>query len=530
MWSPAVAVIWESWRLTRRRTLLVLTLVTLCVGLLSKSAANPPLAFATLFIVSIGMGMSAPLFGTGAGFPLSKAFARPIRTSVLVGAPLAYVFSVAAASWLVPAAVMRLLTGAPFPLIPVASVIGALAVLVAASTWVTRSTMLRTVLAFAAFIAASAMFRFLDPFQNTTHFYTRKDLSPDVFVLSGTDYLALGLFVLVLYVGITLLVEWQRHGDEELSFPRSSAGASSKGRSGDILEWIRNTCVTVFRWRCPVSSPTAAEIWFELQYYGIPVLVIGALLALCIPLLVQWGKSTQSAIPIVLAGCTFAAPFLAGVSASIWNRRNSSRAEVSAFEAARPISTGQLIGLQVLITSSCIAAAWILMLTSLWLSFGSTRELTIAVIRDAIVSFVLLATLLAFLAALRALVSSYGWRIWMSAVALALYTIAVAVALSREWVDEAVIGIHLWALAVAMPIGTLVIVSKAVAGAAISRRQLGIAALLWVPFAALFVYTLRAAGVADASPAIAALAFTSTVLPLAAVGLAPWSLSRIRHA
>jgi hypothetical protein len=533
MWTPAVAVIWESWRMTRRRLLLGPILATLFAGLLSRGATST-LAFVVLFAIAIAMAVSMPLFGPGAGFPLSKAFARPIRTSVLVAAPLAYVFAAAGVCYLVPATIVRLFTGVSFPLIPVSIVIGALAVLVAGCNWVTRSAMLRMPLVLGAFIASGMMFRFLDPFRNAAgSLVANKVVSPELFVLSETGYVSLGVFILVLYIWIALAVEWQRRGDEQLSFPH--LGTTSQSRSGDIVVWIRNGCVELFRWRCPVSSPTAAEIWFELQYYGIPVLIIGALLSGCIALMVNWGQAARSAIPIVLAACTFAVPLLVGISASIWNRRNSSRVAVSAFEAARPIGTGKLIGLQVLITSLCISAAWMLMSMSFWLSYASASALTMDVVRQsglrvlvqAIVSFVLLATLLAFLAALRALVSSYGWRVWMAAVALALYAIGVAFALGRDWVDEAVIGVNLWALAVAIPIGTLVILGKAMAGGAVSRRHVGVAALAWVPFGALCLYVL---GGVDASSAVGALALAATLLPLAAVGLAPWSLSRIRHA
>jgi hypothetical protein len=532
MWTPAVAVIWESWRLTRRRLLLVPALVTLCTALLAKSTSGP-LAFIVLFTISIATAISMPLFGVGTGFPFSNAFARPIRTATLVAAPLSHVFAGAAVSYLVPAVVVRLFMGVPFPLISVAIVIGALAVLVAGCNWVTRSAMLRMVLVLGAFIAAGAVFKFLDPFRNAGNFFGSKSLSPDLFVLSGTDYVALLFFVIVLYVWIALAVEWQRHGDEELSFPRAATtDTSAPSRSGDILTWVRNTCVELFHWRCPISSPTAAEVWFELQYYGIAVLVIGALLALCIPLLVHWGKATHSGIPIVLAACTFAGPFLAGVSASIWNRRNSWRAEVSAFEAARPIGTGELIGLQVLIASVCICGAWMLMALSFSLSFDSAifPQSGLRLLIDLVVSFVLLTTLLAFLAALRALVSSFGWRVWIGAVLLTLYAIGVMVGVSRDWVSEAVIGLHIRALIVAIPVGTVLVLSKAVAGGAVSPRQVGRAALIWVVYAALFADVLRAGGVADAPPPLVALAFASALLPLAAVGLAPWSVSRIRHA
>jgi hypothetical protein len=57
-----------------------------------------------------------------------------------------------------------------------------------------------------------------------------------------------------------------------------------------------------------------------------------------------------------------------------------------------------------------------------------------------------------------------------------------------------------------------------------------VASLAWLLFAALYLDFLRSSGVMALPPALEALAFASTLLPLAAVGLAPWSLSLIRHA
>src|SRR5262249_17018527 len=101
-----------------------------------------------------------------------------------------------------------------------------------------------------------------------------------------------------------------------------------------------------------------------MQCYGVPVLVIGALLAICVPLMMMWANESRSPIVLVIAFCTPLAPFAAGVAASIWNRRNSARAKVFVFEAARPVATSRLICLQVLVTSLCISGAWLLMAVS----------------------------------------------------------------------------------------------------------------------------------------------------------------------
>lgn len=541
VWTPAVAVTWESWRLTRRRVSMVPALAAVCGWLLVKYH-NSTTAFVALFALAVLAAFSMPGLGIGSGFPLSQDFSRPIRTSTLVAMPLACVAMAASACYLVPAVLLRALTGAAFPLIPVAAVIGALAAEVAAYRWSTRSTAVRIGLTFPGIFVWGLLYQYLDPFRGPGHFVDTRAISPRMFVLSGMGYLVVALFIGAMYLGTVWAVERQRHGDDELLLGTNK----EPERRGDILAGIRNACFDLFRWHCPISSPTAAEVWFELQSYGIAVLVIGALAALCIPVLINWGAGTFDGIAVVLAACTLLAPLAAGVSASIWNRRNAPRAQVSAFEAARPIGSAKLIGIQILVTAVCISGAWILASASLWLSLplikgvhgrGSllARALEpfqtygLRLLADAAIGFVWLATLLAFLMALR-IASSYAQRFWLAAAGVVLYIVGLTIGIARGWIDGALVGVHLWALAIAIPVGTLLVLGRALACGALAPRQIAGTALIWLLFAALYLDTLRNAGAMQASPALAAMAFASTLLPLAAVGLAPWSFSRIRHA
>jgi hypothetical protein len=419
-------------------------------------------------------------------------------------------------------------------------------VLVAGSSWVTRDAKTRTGLGIAAYLVAGVMIKLLDPFREVGKAFSGKVASPQLFVLSNKGYLTVILFVAVLYVWIVFAVMRQRSGEDERSGQDPRSERSSRKR-GDILESIRGTCVQVFRWRCPVSSPAAAEIWFELQYYGIPVLVIGVLLALCIPALILWGNAVHSLIPVVLAACTFAAPFLVGVGASIWNWRNSANAKLSAFEAARSIGTADLIGLQVLVTGACIFAAWILMGASFWLSLPSLADLHlpasqaaramalvhgygVRLLSGAIVGFILLEMLLAYLVAIRAFASSYALRVSMGAACLAIYIVGMTVAFAQGRINGAAIDAHIWALAMAIPLGTFLGLWKALSAGILTPRRVATAVLSSLLFAVLYLDLLRTAGVMAVSPATAALAVASTLLPLMAVGFAPWSLSLIRHA
>jgi hypothetical protein len=219
---------------------------------------------------------------------------------------------------------------------------------------------------------------------------------------------------------------------------------------------------------------------------------------------------------------------------------------VPAFEAARPIGTATLIGLQVLVTSACIGAAWMVMSASFWLSLPLLADLHLSgspaarasevmqqygvrLICAAIVGFTLLATVLAFLSALRTFASSYGFRVWLAAVSLVLYFVAVTVAFVQGRIGGVVIDAHLWALVLVIPIGTLLALRKALAGGSLTPRQVAASVCAWLLFAALCLDLLRTNGVLNAPAAITALALASTLLPLMAVGIAPWSLSLIRH-
>jgi hypothetical protein len=543
MRSPELAVLWETWRLTRSRLLFVPLLATLCSWAVSRSPAKP-FALVILLVAGLVIALALPVFGTRRSFPLSMAFARPIRTSSLVAVPFMYVVMLAAACYFVPALLLRAFADLALPLASPAALIAVLAALVAGCTWFTRIEAVRLGLVFAAYVAAGAMLRFLDPFKNAGGFPIK--LGPQLCAISPVGYMVVALFIAGVYAWILFGVSRQRRGDEEPSWTRSNAFGERENRA-DIFSWLRNASVEVFRWRCPVSSPTAAEVWFEMQCYGVPVLIIGALLSFCIPVLMWAANKTQSAIPLVMAAATVLFPFMAGVGASIWNRRNSARARVFVFEAARPMGTGKLIALQVLTTSLCISGAWILMLTSTWLSLPLLREFhdygsPVALAMEAIhrhglrtasfvaVCFVLLAAALAFLTAFRAFASSYGWRFWFSAWAVGAYSVGISIAVASDLLDGAVLGAHFWALAMAIPLATLLVIGKIRASGILSSGQLAVISLAWLLFAAFYLDLLRAGGALSGSPAVEALAFASTLLPLLAAALAPWSISSLRHA
>ena len=77
------------------------------------------------------------------GFPLHLLYTRPVRTSVLVAVPMAYLAAMPAALYLVSALVLRATSGYPFPLLPVAAWIAALNLVLAATNWSTRNRLIQ---------------------------------------------------------------------------------------------------------------------------------------------------------------------------------------------------------------------------------------------------------------------------------------------------------------------------------------------------------------------------------------------------
>jgi hypothetical protein len=105
-------------------------------------------------------------------------------------------------------------------------------------------------------------------------------------------------------------------------------------------------------------------------------------------------------------------------------------------------------------------------------------------------------------------------------------------AVGTELWSEAAIGIHLWALAAAIPVATAFAMARSMAERILRPRDAGAALAIWGAFIAVCWLVARELGITleGLAPAIAALALAALLLPLTASLLAIWSLGRIRHA
>ena len=137
MTSPFHALLWETWRVTRVEAAWKFALgLTGALAVLAWTHALSPADDAATKATALGAAVAlalivAPQFlgwmflprlnGHRPGFPFRLLFARPVRTSVMVGLPLAYLAAVPAAEYLASALLLRASTGYPYPLLPVAA-------------------------------------------------------------------------------------------------------------------------------------------------------------------------------------------------------------------------------------------------------------------------------------------------------------------------------------------------------------------------------------------------------------------------
>ena len=369
------------------------------------------------------------------------------------------------------------------------------------------------------------------------------------------------LAVVGLYLATVRGVQRQRHGDGgEHGGPRPSqpvVARRPRTATKGFVEHFRDAALAIVRWPCPTSSPLAAELWIETKARALPVLAIGLLLALCIPVAGRaWrqGAGERHRRPwCLVVTCVIivpALPFFAAISTSFWNREASLRAPMNTFEATRPIATARLAAVQIAVALGAILGAWTLIAASLWFSlplagadttFATLPEAIAASLRAApierlvgiaIIGLVALSTFVALLAAIRAFAAVYGNRLWLGALGLGLYAIFVLFAILTERWSGATVGPHLWGVAAAILAGTVFAMVRALTERIVLPRHAAVALAVWGVFIAVAWLVARDVGFTldGLAPAIGAIVLAAALLPLTASMLAVWSLALIRHA
>jgi hypothetical protein len=543
--SPIVAMLWEQWRLTR-----VEAAGRLGLGIVAASATlmllegGMTVAFGILLTVSAPFWLSLAKLNGGTllggykpGFPFRLWFTRPVTTITMVGTAMAYDAVSCAVSYLVSAGLVGFAFGQPLPLFSVIVWIVTFHLSMTCVHWSTRSRVVPLV----GSLVLGLVFFVIVMIKVGAETPLRFEFSP-----SGYRWM---IGICLVSFGLTVAgVARQRRG---------GASTESRTRSAGFPEWLIN----LVRFPCPVSSATRAQAWFELKTSGLPVLTIGLAVATLIFLLFALSVPFAWFRPIALVASmisVWAVPLALFIGGNAFGvREMHGRRYVSAFEATQPYGTAQLAALKVLVRSACVLAALITTGLSLWGSIELMSALEVWGVTPKGVD--LGARLMQFRSDLKRTFfgpTEHGYVV--QAVSISLFIVflvaarAAFTALRARYPRQLLVGVSLFSFCIFST--ALLSLAKQKGIAAESLVNAISSATVWIAVIALTISTLYLfwSGIRErtlsasyacgafvlvvasglASPPAPSLVEVSVtwMLPLAALVLAPWSLSRIRHA
>lgn len=560
MKSPALALFWHSWRLSRRWYLVVLTIAMglhfTVLNLTPEGMAGLPNLREHLAPGSVLIGMMLALFSTllaislggQAGFPLRFEFRLPVSTATLVGIPMLTLALLCASLYVFPLLLSRLVYGLPMPLLAGAVMICLTAVLLAAGSWLAAGTSSRALTLLLAVVFGAMLFVRLQPIRIKNGTRTGEHVfDPDMISLPADGYMLVLVTVLVLYMLTMLSVRRQRQGESWRLFRRSSQKSSGGGSSSvnPVLDWTRD----LLDLPCPTSRPWLAEAWFEFRCHGLPVLSLGVVLALLMPLLALADTLFSHPVAGLLASAPPLVLFLTGIGIALFNRRVASGGYMDAFEGTRGLGTLQLAGVQFGTLGLALIVGLGLMAVSLWFSasnFGSIGPLwshaadlfapaggqgLTLLVGKIVTAIAGLFVLLGFFFCAHSCSTFWGRKVMYFTLALLIYAAFFVRAVVTSESAGGFVAANMWWISVGTFGLTLVVLTGVVARRLLDLRSgLGIL-LMWLPVAAcIYIAFLGTDRPFRSLPAeLQAFTLAGQTLPLALLLATLWCHDRLRH-
>ena len=560
MKSPVQAMVWELWRLLRwEYSFRVIGLAAIGCILFSsgpgavrvENSALPAGSGPTWPLMGpiVGMAMLMSLFSSvwmnsfdtrWPGFRYQLGFARPVRTSRMVGVPMLFITIAAGLTYLAPAVLVRWLFDAPVPVVSMSVLLMTVCASLVMVVWSCRWIVARIVGLWLAVSAWGVVGVFwvgrhpegLNPFEAT-----RENLRATFSFPAWVHGILLLCYVAAIGLCI-VMVGRQRRGDG-FEFPRALSGL-----------FVRREASGKVRGR--FGGPYRAEFWFGMRRSGFRVMLIGALFAAWVfagvGALGLLGRDREAlwiawAAAIVLCGPLY---MFIGTERLLGLVYRGGESSFSFFEAAQPVGIvpSLLVKLGVLALSVLVGwmamlgtgAAWLAMCEGpccLWevlhaMALGWSKLLSVSrgvvVVMGVYAAVVLFVTGSALLYSLGLWLRRIAWVLGapvLGCMGLSMGTIHLG------WPGRGFWVVNAWMLAVAL-LGLAVF-----ALAACMKRGYwgwkGVAVVLcaWGGHAGVVLRLVHELGSVPAPGNAAVLAVL--VLPLAAVGWAPLSLAAHRH-
>lgn len=549
--SPVAAMLWENWRLTRIEAgqRLALGLVGGAGALLMFGAGH---AFWILVMIHAFFYMSIAKLNGGKfmdgykpGFPLYLFYTRPVSTSAYVGVAMAYDAITGAAMYLASAALLSYLFDQPLPLFSMALLILVYHLAYLCIQWSTQSRVVQWIGSIV--ITLPAFFLLQGHLASPAEF--------ELSFVQGAMLIVLG--VVSFFITVAGVARQRRGEAVAILRPEGSAG---------YPEWL----VNLFRLDCPTSSPTRAQVWFELKSSGLPALTVGLGLAIVIFLLFAIAIPFGYFRPIAMISVMLSGPILllllGGNALGI--RKRQGRTYASAFEVTQPFNIGRQVAVKLLVRTGCVLAALALVLTSVWLStsllgsWGSwileggkdavpeflkiRREIAgsvasipgYALAAQAVIACVAVGVMIALFATFAAVKARYPRRLLIAGSLLLLHgflLVLLVLAVQSGKIPATLVSTVFETTALAF-LAAIVLVTIYLSWTGFRERALtpayagGVIAISAVVAAAWFALAhASGASIAAMSAGDAAMFFWPLLLPPMVGVLAPWAFSRIRH-
>lgn len=545
MRTPTQALLWEAWRLSRLHLAMSILASTILGAVFIVLIVEDDLGATLAMLLAAFLAFTAWVWaarGDRKGFVMHLGFTRPVPTWLLVGVPMGYVGVSVGIAYLVPVILLRALFGFPFPMLPVAALTATLSILFLASRWWTGSAALQIVGSTLLYLLG--MIRF---FAGQTE---ANDLPPDrwseMFAYTATDYGLLALASLVA-AGFTIAgVSRQRIGADGVAAFRRPSGTEPAPRLARLHRFAE-------RWRlsCPTSSPIHAQLWFETIAVGLPVLRSGLLIALGVAVLVWMMEvfdvsvAARASIAIIVT-VTPILPLLTAIRSMLGLRRLQGRAYLTPFAAAVPTRTIELVALKLGVAAVTIVIAWSAIAFSTWASLTATglepqafTALAQSLIRSpagevlwgtAVLGFQLFG-LLACLAGIQTALIVRRRELFTGVVAFLAYGVGLVSAMYWGGLDGSAVMVSFWLLSAAVFLGAVHLLRRTARSGVFSPSTVTIAVSAWLGYAALHLRLFPTIGLLNPGdvPLAVSVAVLTTLIPLAGLALAPWSLARLRH-
>jgi hypothetical protein len=554
MHSPATAMIWELWRLTRKELLFLVALLILggAALLTIGEQVGEESTMATLFLFASALiCLNSPWSWTrkidnGVGFLFNLGYVRPIPTWLLVCIPLAYLGVSVAVAYLVTVGALNVFFGIGFPLIPVAVTIGVAAIIFTSCYWWTANRAIQMTGVYAALAGVIFLYRWVHPESLPGNDFP-PERWPIMFAFSFLDYVVL-LVGAGIAIAITIFgVEHQRHGDESVFFYENGGKAVSYT---NLSGWFAARVNGIVRVSCPTDSPVRAQWWFEMRTVGLDVLATGALGVVAIPVLLAVGNILDWDTVILLV---MVSPFLVlstGISRLLGVQKKPGHTYLGVYNATRSMGIAELFTLKLSVAVICVLVAWAFLAASFWVStplfsdvadFTDDKQHVISTLGSlgaggiafwALFGVIQVATMISYTAAFHAFYILHSKRALVVGLSVVAYFLGLSVAMNQEIIPDwfPVMNTHLVLIAAVVVLGTVASLKIGFRDSIFSAKQIRVALVSWLLFAAVCFAILDWNLISSDVPIALAVFFVAslTLVPLLAAVVAPWAYSCLR--